>query len=75
MHYLVFAKSTGPMRPVYHSLDWTKAAKVQSQIHQTQRTSPAWLGEFEEEDLEYFNIHPTRTGWCDPTFKLETLNV
>ena len=63
MNYLVFAKSSGPMRPVYHSTEWKDAARVQGQIHQTQRSNPAWLGEFEPEDLEYFEIHPKQVGW------------
>ena len=29
MHYLVFAGTSGPLRPIFHTTDWSEAAAIQ----------------------------------------------
>lgn len=69
MHYLVFAGTSGPMRPIFHTTCWSEAAAIQGQVHYDRTlNTTAWLCEFESEDLDYFHIDPAQQGWVDPTF-------
>jgi len=69
MHYLVFAGTSGPLRPIFHTTDWSEAAVIQGQVHYDPALdTTAWLCEFESEDLQYFQINPAQQGWVDPTF-------
>lgn len=74
MHYLVFAGTSGPMRPIFHTTDWCEAAAIQGQVHYDRTlNTTAWLCEFESEDLEFFQIDPAQQGWIDPTFNTKEM--
>ena len=69
MHYLVFAGTSGPLRPIFHTTDWSAAAAIQGQVHYDRTlNTTAWLCELESEDLDYFHIDPAQQGWVDSTF-------
>lgn len=74
MHYLVFAGTTGPMRPIFHTTDCSEAAAIQGQVHYDRTlNTTAWMCEFESEDLDYFHIDPAQKGWVDPTFNTKEM--